>query len=80
MECPHCRQALPALVCVKCGGETPADSRFCSRCGTQVQAAEKKGGDDFSDRRLCSDGACIGVINEQGVCNICSKPYTGDPS
>jgi hypothetical protein len=30
---------------------------------------------DFSNRVLCSDGTCIGVINEQGVCNECGKPY-----
>jgi hypothetical protein len=29
----------------------------------------------FSQRILCSDGNCIGVINEQGVCNTCGKPY-----
>jgi hypothetical protein len=31
---------------------------------------------DFSDRIPCSDGSCIGIINEEGVCNICKKPYT----
>lgn len=30
---------------------------------------------DFSQRVPCSDGNCIGVINEQGVCNTCGKPY-----
>ena len=30
---------------------------------------------DFSRRILCSYGNCIGVINEQGVCNTCGKPY-----
>jgi hypothetical protein len=39
----------------------------------------KEGGDDFSERKLCSDGSCIGVINEEGICNICGKPYTGEP-
>ena len=33
---------------------------------------------DFSKRVLCSDGTCIGVINENGVCNECGKPYTGE--
>jgi hypothetical protein len=31
---------------------------------------------DFSERTLCSDGNCIGTINEKGICNICGKPYT----
>ena len=30
---------------------------------------------DFSQRVSCSDGNCIGIINKQGVCNICGKPY-----
>jgi hypothetical protein len=34
---------------------------------------------DWEGRQLCSDGTCIGVINEQGVCNICGKPYSGEP-
>jgi hypothetical protein len=34
---------------------------------------------DWEDRKLCSDGTCIGVINEQGVCNICGKPHSGEP-
>lgn len=30
--------------------------------------------DYFPERVLCSDGNCIGIINERGVCNICGKP------
>ena len=30
---------------------------------------------DFSQRLLCYNGNCVGVINDQGVCNICGKPY-----
>jgi hypothetical protein len=33
---------------------------------------------DFSERILCSDGSCIGVINEKGICNECGKPYSGE--
>jgi hypothetical protein len=34
---------------------------------------------DFADRKLCSDGACIGVIGPDGRCKECGKPYTGEP-
>jgi hypothetical protein len=27
-----------------------------------------------AERILCSDGNCIGTINEKGFCNICGKP------
>jgi len=33
--------------------------------------------DDFSERILCSDGTCTGIINENGFCNICGKPLQG---
>jgi hypothetical protein len=36
---------------------------------------EEEGEADSSNRILCSDGNCIGVINERGVCNVCGKPY-----
>jgi hypothetical protein len=30
-------------------------------------------GDDFAERRLCPDGACIGVIGPEGNCNECGR-------
>jgi hypothetical protein len=44
-----------------------------------MEKAKEEGEVDFSERKLCSDGNCIGVIGEQGVCNICGKPYAGEP-
>lgn len=26
---------------------------------------------DFADRRLCPDGACIGVVGTDGTCGVC---------
>ncbi len=34
-------------------------------------------GDDWENRRLCSDGNCIGVIGPDGRCRECGKPYEG---
>jgi hypothetical protein len=33
---------------------------------------------DFSKRILCSDGTCIGVIDEKGICKVCGKPYIAE--
>jgi hypothetical protein len=35
---------------------------------------------DFSleDRILCTDGACVGVIGDNGCCGVCGKVYDGD--
>lgn len=29
--------------------------------------------DDFDDRALCPDGGCIGVIGDDGTCNVCGR-------
>ncbi len=70
-SCPHCR------------AEVLEDSLFCHRCGRALEAAAppcpaEEEENDFSKRILCSDGNCIGVVNEQGVCKVCGKPYTGE--
>ena len=85
MECPHCQEDLPARTCPACAKETPAFGRYCCFCGsalpeeTQARDSADNGDDLFADRVLCSDGTCIGVINRDGVCNECGKPYRGDP-
>ena len=36
--------------------------------------------DEWSERRLCSDGACIGVIGPDGCCKECGLPYDKNAS
>ena len=33
--------------------------------------------DEWKNRTLCSDPACIGVIGPDGRCKECGKPYKG---
>ncbi|MGD2269444.1 MAG: hypothetical protein PVI06_03515 [Desulfobacterales bacterium] len=33
---------------------------------------------DWENRKLCSDGNCIGVIGADGRCKECGKHYAGD--
>jgi hypothetical protein len=35
---------------------------------------------DFDNRRLCPDGACIGVIGPGGVCKVCGASDDGSVS
>ena len=77
MKCPRCDEALPFILCPECQGEIPEKSLYCCWCGQPIPREEAE--TDFSERKLCSDGNCIGVINEQGVCNICGKPYADEP-
>ena len=37
-------------------------------------------GDEWENRRLCSDGNCIGVIGPDGRCKACGMPYNGEPN
>lgn len=37
--------------------------------------------DDFGRRRLCPDGACVGVLDAKGVCGVCGAEGTAtDPA
>ena len=52
------------------GGDDDGDedeSRPRSRPGASVEDH------DWSQRTLCPDGACVGVIAANGVCTVCGK-------
>ena len=85
MKCPHCNQELGGRNCPACGSVVLDESIYCHHCGDKLppeisgpSISEEKEESDFSHRILCSDGNCIGVVNEQGICKVCGKPYTGD--
>ncbi len=75
MKCPQCGETLPFITCTECGGDTPEGSSFCCRCGKPVKKENVE--IDASERIPCSDGNCVGTINDKGVCNVCGKPYNG---
>jgi hypothetical protein len=88
MLCEKCSQEIDAVTCASCGKSVRELGRFCYHCGRElheyINPSGTTGGSpredsadtiDFSTRVLCSDGACIGVINEQGTCRVCGKPY-----
>lgn len=83
IKCPYCEADLPSRECPECHESVPLEGKFCHLCGVEMPPPESVAGDgadvtDFSERTLCSDGTCIGVINEKGVCSECGKPYTGE--
>ncbi|MBW1917809.1 MAG: hypothetical protein JRI57_07270 [Deltaproteobacteria bacterium] len=73
MKCPHCGGELPMAQCPECGGETPADGDYCCRCGAILDLLETS--PDLSNRVLCPDGNCIGVLDKHGVCSVCGRAY-----
>lgn len=41
--------------------------------GTPAVDTERPPSDFDPDRRLCDDGACVGVIGENGACTVCGR-------
>jgi len=86
MQCEKCGQEIETVTCRGCGETVQKLGPFCYLCGHSLapeqgnadesNIAENGDESDFSNRILCSDGACIGVVNEQGFCKVCGKPYT----
>ena len=37
------------------------------------EAAPAEGGEEWEERKLCPDEACIGVIGSDGACKVCGK-------
>jgi hypothetical protein len=78
---PSRRKLCPDGACV---GVVGADG-VCSVCGrTEAQAEagesapelaaeEGEGGGFDTKRRLCDDGACVGVVGDDGVCRVCGR-------
>lgn len=80
MKCPHCGSSWGDQKCPSCAADLLPASNFCHQCGISLREInqpliEPEEEIDFSKRILCSDGTCIGVVNEQGICKVCGKPY-----
>ena len=73
MRCPHCDRPLAYIQCPECGSETPEKGAYCCQCGKILKKEERE--IETAERTPCSDGTCVGTINEKGICNICGKPY-----
>lgn len=87
---PARRELCPDGNCI---GLIGADGR-CKVCGTvspsavadprhqgmvaATDGAEEEAGDD--DRELCPDGSCIGLIDDDGRCNVCGRAREGGPA
>jgi hypothetical protein len=81
MECPHCRQEIPAKKCPHCGRDIPLESRYCMFCGSEIEdsveeLSENDNGFDLDNRILCPDGTCTGIIIN-GRCTECGRPFKG---
>lgn len=48
--------------------ETPAVDE-----GPIVTPLPAEGAGEWTDRKLCPDGACVGVIGDNGTCKVCGR-------
>ncbi|MFH1090869.1 MAG: hypothetical protein V1742_04790 [Pseudomonadota bacterium] len=84
--CEACGHEHEGRKCKDCNKTNPGDAKYCCYCGKRLPSRSSgkssgKGRDDpydLENRVLCSDGNCIGVINEQGVCCSCGLPAGAD--
>jgi hypothetical protein len=81
MLCEQCRKEVETTTCGQCDSVVLKLGPFCYSCGNELDKVQSTNREietedvDFSSRILCSDGACIGVVDEKGICKVCGKPY-----
>jgi len=75
----------PALAAVAFGGrgatDVPAAASKLDEAGAEGPPDDPLN-DPLDGRVLCTDGACIGVIGQDGLCRLCGKPadsFDDDP-
>jgi len=78
MLCEKCAVEFETFICKACGKNIARLGPYCYLCGGGLeegtQPAYDESDTDFENRILCSDGTCIGLV-ENGVCKVCGKPY-----
>lgn len=81
MLCEQCGKEVETAMCGQCGTVVMRLGPFCYSCGKELDTVPSASTGietadiDFSSRILCSDGSCIGVVDEKGFCKVCGKPY-----
>jgi len=77
MICEKCAGEIETILCRNCNEEVIKLGSYCYLCGNKfdeyIEDVEGSG-IDLENRILCSDGTCIGTV-ENGVCKLCGKPY-----
>jgi hypothetical protein len=77
MICEKCAVDTETVLCKNCNKEILKLGSYCYMCGCEFEKdrGETEESDiDLENRVLCSDGTCIGVV-ENGFCKLCGKPY-----
>lgn len=70
--CRECGKSYEGILPEVHGGETVPPQVMEAAKQDVPEVAESD--DDWENRVLCSDGACIGVIGPDGKCKECGQP------
>jgi hypothetical protein len=55
------------------GGDEYEDDEDSDEDSDSDEVAGEPAGAEWTERKLCDDGACVGVIGEGGKCTVCGK-------
>jgi len=73
-KCKECGKVYEGVLPE--GHATPVAPPEPAEESVAAPAEEPVSDDDWDQRVLCSDGACIGVIGPDGKCKECGKPLS----
>ena len=75
-RCNVCGKAGSGKVAeAAAAAETDAETETETEADAATETATEAGsGDAWDTRKLCPDGACVGVIGASGRCGVCGKP------
>lgn len=75
-EIEQCQEKIKQIKgvakCPNCGADIPANTSFCSSCGTKIEAEKKPEGESAQEPKLCPQ--CKNPVIEGNLfCNHCGK-------
>lgn len=65
-------------TCGVCGARAEPAAPVAAVAVTPPSVARASDDEDDEDRRLCPDGACIGLLDAAGVCKVCGQADVGN--
>ena len=72
MECPHCKQDLPALTCDTCGQLALPGASFCHTCGKELPAPAGE-----EPKLLTCESCGHKALPGANFCHSCGKELPG---
>jgi len=72
MDCPHCKQELPALPCPACQRSALAGAGYCHHCGHELPGPVAE-----PPKLIACDSCGRKALPEASYCSDCGEPLAG---